>query len=150
LADYYRQIHLFFLLGKEGSELDNYEQQRRHYESLPKSDRLGRLFYYNYANYCKGQEKRTPMFQEFFGKWNRLSVPDEAVRQQFLEGSRPLMKYCNLLTFNLRAICLYATALFDCPWVYFLLEITVFNLMYVYMHRTHERLSQRLSNQLCE
>lgn len=32
LADYYRQIHLFFLLGKDGSELDNYKQQRAHYE----------------------------------------------------------------------------------------------------------------------
>ena len=28
LSDYYRQIHLFFLKGKEGSELDNYAQQR--------------------------------------------------------------------------------------------------------------------------
>ena len=40
LADYYRQIHLFFLLGKEGSELDNYQQQRQIYENLPKGDLL--------------------------------------------------------------------------------------------------------------
>ena len=32
LSDYYRNIHLFFLKGKEGSELDNYEQQRRTHE----------------------------------------------------------------------------------------------------------------------
>lgn len=148
LADYYRQIHLFFLLGKEGSELDNYRQQRAHYESLPKTDRLARVFFYNYANYCKGQEKRTPLFQQFFAKWNALAQPDETVRQQFLAGSRPLMKYCNMLSFNLRAICLYATALNDCPWLYFVFEITVFNLMYVYMHRSHEQLSKRLADQL--
>ena len=148
LADYYRQIHLFFLLGKEGSELDNYRQQRAHYESLPKTDRLARVFFYNYANYCKGQEKRTPLFQQFFAKWNALVQPDETVRQQFLAGSRPLMKYCNMLSFNLRAICLYATALNDCPWLYFVFEITVFNLMYVYMHRSHEQLSKRLADQL--
>jgi hypothetical protein len=58
------------------------------------------------------------------------------------------MKYCNMLSFNLRAICLYATALLDCPWVYFLLEITVFNMMYIYMHRTHEHLSSRCAAQL--
>ena len=148
LADYYRQIHLFFLLGKEGSELDNYRQQRAHYESLPKTDRLARVFFYNYANYCKGQEKRTPLFQQFFAKWNALAQPDETVRQRFLAGSRPLMKYCNMLSFNLRAICLYATALNDCPWLYFVFEITVFNLMYVYMHRSHEQLSKRLADQL--
>ena len=48
LADYYRQIHLFFLLGKEGSELDNYKQQRETYESLPKGDLLARTFYGTY------------------------------------------------------------------------------------------------------
>ena len=137
LADYYRQIHLFFLLGKEGSEFDNYQQQRQHYERLPKNDWLGRIFYYNYANYCKSQERR-------FARWQSLPQPDEALRQRFLSGSRPLMKYCNLLSFNLRAICLYATALLDCPWVYFLLEITVFYVMYIYMHRTHERLCASL------
>jgi len=148
LADYYRQVHLFFLLGREGSELDNYRQQRQHYESLPKSDRLGRLFFYNYANYCRSQEKRTPLFQRFFALWQQQACPDEAVRQQFLQGSRPLMKYCNMLSFNLRAICLYTTALLDCPWMYFVFEITVFNLIYIYMHRTHEHLSAACSASL--
>jgi hypothetical protein len=64
LADYYRQIHLLFIKGKEGSELDNYEQQRKIYENLPKNKWLDRLFYFNYANYCKSQEKRTPKFQK--------------------------------------------------------------------------------------
>lgn len=148
LADYYRQIHLYFLLGEEGSELDNYLQQRRHYESLPKSDWLGRIFFFNYANYCKSQEKRTPLFQKFLNRWKSLSQPNEAVRQEFLTGSRPLMKYCNMLSFNLRAICLYLSALLDSPWVYFVIELTLFNIMYVYMHRTHERLSLQLTEKL--
>ena len=142
LADYYRQIHLFFLLGKEGSELDNYKQQRAHYESLPKSDLLGRTFFFNYANYCKSQEQRTPEFQKFFERWKQN--PSEEVRQKLLVGSRPLMKYTNLLTFNTRAITIYVTCLLNCPWVYPLLEITVFQAMYVYMHKTHERLCAEL------
>lgn len=142
LADYYRQIHLFFLLGKEGSELDNYKQQRATYESLPKSEFLARVFYFNYANYCKSQEKRTPAFQRFFERWKQR--PSEEVRQVFLEGSRPLMKYTNLLTFNARAIIIYVTCLLDCPWVYPLIELVVFQAMYVYMNRTHERLCDSL------
>ena len=142
LADYYRQIHLFFLLGKEGSELDNYQQQRQIYENLPKGDLLARTFYYNYANYCKSQEQRTPHFQRFFSQWKQQ--PSETVRQQLLAGSRPLMKYTNLLTFNARAITIYVTCLLDCPWVYPLVELTVFQAMYVYMHRTHEKLCASL------
>lgn len=142
LADYYRQIHLFFLLGKEGSELDNYQQQRQIYENLPKGDLLARTFYYNYANYCKSQEQRTPHFQRFFSQWKQQ--PSEIVRQQLLAGSRPLMKYTNLLTFNARAITIYVTCLLDCPWVYPLVELTVFQAMYVYMHRTHEKLCASL------
>ena len=144
LADYYRQIHLFFLLGKEGSELDNYQQQRQIYENLPKGDVLARTFYYNYANYCKSQEQRTPNFQRFFAQWKQQ--PSETVRQQLLAGSRPLMKYTNLLTFNARAITIYVTCLLDCPWVYPLVELTVFQAMYVYMHRTHERLCASLKS----
>ncbi len=116
LADYYRQIHLWFLKGKSGSELDTYRQQRDIYEHLPSDkpwyERLfNRAFYYNYANYCKSQEKRTPEFQrlyhemlERYGDAERLP---SGLREDFLQGSRPLMKYTNLLTFNSRAICPY-------------------------------------------
>ncbi len=142
LADYYRQIHLFFLLGKDGSELDNYKQQRATYENLPKSQFLARVFYYNYANYCKSQEQRTPEFQKFFARWKQN--PSEEIREKLLAGSRPLMKYTNLLTFNTRAITIYVTCLLDCPWVYPLVEITVFQAMYMYMHRTHEALCAKL------
>ncbi len=156
LADYYRQIHLFFLMGKEGSELDNYAQQRAVYESLPKKKWLERLFFYNYANYCKSQEKRTPRFQEFFKKYQfMLNEGREAgndltlrIRDQFLTGSRPLMKLTNILTFNVRAITIYVTCLLNIPWVYFLVEIIIMSLIYIYMHRKHENLCQRLTEQL--
>ena len=73
LSDYYRQIHLWFLKGRSGSELDNYEQQRQIYETLPQEGPLlSRLFYkafyFNYANYCKGQEERTPHFQKLYAE----------------------------------------------------------------------------------
>ena len=155
LSDYYRNIHLFFLKGKSGSELDNSEQQRKVFEQM-KADKdwLGCLFFYNYANYCRSQEKRTPKFQRFFQLYNEAQTAEasqqemrEQVRQSFLEGSRPLMKYTNVLTFNTRAICIYITALLNCPWAYFLFEIIVLSILYVHMHRKHETLCEKLSNQ---
>lgn len=155
LSDYYRNIHLFFLKGKSGSELDNSEQQHKVFEQM-KADKdwLGCLFFYNYANYCRSQEKRTPKFQRFFQLYNEAQTAEasqqemrEQVRLSFLEGSRPLMKYTNVLTFNTRAICIYITALLNCPWVYFLFEIIVLSILYVHMHRKHETLCEKLSNQ---
>lgn len=153
LADYYRQIHLFFQKGKSDSEFDNSEQQRAIYESLPEKGAFWpRAFHYNYANYCRRQERVTPRFQKFFAKLQER-YPDmdqmpEDLRQRFLAGSRPLMPHANVLSFNTRAICLYASCLLNCPWAYFLLEITVFNLIYVYMHKHHEQLCMRMMNEL--
>jgi len=156
LSDYYRNIHLFFLKGKSGSELDNSAQQHKVYEEMrEKKDWLGCLFFYNYTNYCRSQEKRTPKFQQFFKKYNeqRAVATDgqtESVRSAFLDGSRPLMKYTNILTFNTRAICIYITALLNCPWVYFLFEIIVMSILYVYvhMHRKHETLCEELTRKM--
>lgn len=105
---------------------------------MDKGDWLKRLFYLNYTSYCRSQERRTPAFQKFFQRFK--SHPDNTVRQQFLEGSRPLMPYTNILTFNTRAICLYVTCLLNCPWLYFIFEITVLQLIYIYMHQRHEKL----------
>lgn len=153
LADYYRQIHLFFLKGKEGSELDNYASQRRIYDGLPKKGAwFARLFYYNYSNYCKSQERRSPAFQTMMNaiteKYRDVSQMPEALRSEFLDGSRPLMKYTNILTFNTRAICIYATCLLGCPWVYMLIEITVLNILYIYMRKKHENLCSAITKKL--
>ena len=152
LADYYRQIHLLFLKGKEGSELDNYAQQRQIYENLPKSKWFDRLFYYNYANYCKSQEKRTPKFQKMMEvikeRYGSVENMPQELKEQFIKGSRPLMKYTNILTFNVRAITLYVTCLLNCPWVYLLVEIIILSIIYIYMHKKHESLCAEITNQI--
>ena len=148
LADYYRQIHLHFLKGAGGGELDSCAKERAIMERLPRQEWFARLYHYCYSNYCKSQEKRTPQFQallhtmkeaEDSGAMSREQR--ERLRKEFLEGSRPLMKYANFLTFNTRAICIYVTFIAGCPYIYLLLEITVFNIVYIYMRRKHEALS---------
>lgn len=154
LADYYRQIHLYFLKGESGSELDNSRRQRDILAALPRREWFARLYHYFYGNYCRSQEKRTPAFQRFFFLWTQAqkSRPGDPrlqqVRQQLLDGSRPLMKYTNLLTFNLRAIVVYATCLLGCPWLYLLFEIVVLTALYVRMHKRHEALCARLGEEM--
>lgn len=152
LSDYYRQIHLFFLKGKEGSELDRSEEQWRLYREQPKGALFFRAFYYNYAKYCATQERRTRNFQLLMTEaTNRYGSPlgmPAALKEEFLAGSRPLMKYTNLLTFNTRAITLYIACLANLPWVYMLFEIIVMNIMYIYMHHEHEQLCARIVSKI--
>lgn len=51
----------------------------------------------------------------------------------------------NFLTFNSRAILIYATCLLDCPWVYLLMEIVVYNVLYITMHTRHEDLCAHMA-----
>lgn len=149
LADYYRQIHLWFLKGKAGSELDTSEKQDAVYRNLPKKGSFwARKFYFNYANYCRSQEKRTPRFQKLYKhllrKYGEIENMPTELKTLFLEDSRKLMPLTNILTFNVRAIAIYITCLADCTWAYLLFEITIMQLLYVYMHRRHEQLCKTL------
>lgn len=153
LADYYRNIHLYFLKGESGSELDNFKKLREEFHSLSwRKDGAWKVFLYFYGNYTRSQEKQTPCFQSFkaevdsrFGK----NIP-LALRQDFRSGSLPLMKYANILTFNTRAIVLYLSLLVGEPWLYPLFECTVMVALCEYMRHTHEALSLTLKEKIAQ
>jgi phosphatidylglycerophosphate synthase len=153
LADYYRQIHLFFLKGVEGSELDNYKQQKKLYEETPwKGNFIWKAFLKTYVNYTKNQEARTPAFQQLREalvlKYGGMDKAPEAFRTRFREGSLPLMPFTNILTFNTRAIVLYLSCLGDMPWFYFVFEIVFMGLLCHYMWYRHERFCKELLREL--
>ena len=150
LADYYRNIHLFYLKGNEGSELDNSRQQRENFRRLPwKGNVWWKLFLFFYSRYTHGQERVTPAFQRLHA-WVKQQYGDripQAFRDDFRRYSLPLMKYTNILTFNTRAIVLYLSVLTAVPYVYFLFEVTVLTAIYCYMHYRHERMCTVLYHQ---
>lgn len=143
LADYYRQIHLYFIKGEAGSELNSYAAEKQTFESLPKKGAFwARAFHYFYMGWCKKQEKNTPEFQRFFARVkshypNAADMP-QAFREAVRRKSLPLMWMTNVLTHNTRATVLYAACLINLPWVYPLFEITVLAILYYYMRYRHE------------
>ena len=151
LADYYRNIHLYFLKGREGSELDNSAQQRRLFREAPWRGHFWfKLFHFFYGNYTHSQEQMTPRFQHFFALVNGKyagNVP-QPLRDEFRKGSLPLMKWANILTFNTRATVLCLSVVAGVPWVYCLFEVTVLNVIFFYMRGRHEGLCGRLAKQL--
>ncbi len=152
LADYYRNIHLFFLKGKKGSELDDSDYVRAEYEKLSfAQDPIYKVFMWFYSNYTSKQEKITPNMQQF-RKLLRSKYGDEAIpsnlREVFREKSKPLMKYTNMLSFNTRVIALFISLFLNLPWLYFIFELVVLNGMLIYMVIKHERICRNFCEQL--
>lgn len=151
LADYYRNIHLYFIKGKSGSELDNSQKLRADFRALTwRKDPVSKTFLYFYGNYTRSQEMQTPAFQRFYaalrGRFGE-QIP-QTLCDDFRRGSLPLMKYANILTFNTRAIVLYVVMLVGQPWLYFVFEVTVMTLIYCYMRSRHEGLCRELTARL--
>lgn len=151
LADYYRNIHLYFLKGESGSELDNSKKLRAEFASLSwKTDAAWKVFLHFYGNYTQSQEQMTPAFQRFKQcideKYAGQPLPQQ-LRADFRKGSLPLIKYANILTFNTRAIVLYVSLLIGMPWIYLVFEVVVMSLLFFYMRSRHESLCRCLLNQ---
>jgi len=151
MADYYRQFHLFFLKGKEGSELDTASQLWEKFHQLSwKRNFWQKLTLAFYTNYTVGQEKRTPWMQRLrrtlAAKYGN-DIP-QSFRDSFRAASKPLMKYTNILSFNWRVITLFTTLFIRQPWIYFVAELTVFNILLVYMIVRHERFCRQLTQRL--
>ena len=153
MADYYRNVHLFFLKGKAGSELDNSTVLKEKHKNLSwKKEPLVKLFETFYWSYTKGQERETPQLQKMLKllseKYQHL--PPNWFCSEFREKSLPLMKYTNMLSFNTRAIALFISLLTDMPWLYFVFELTVLNIMLVYMVGRHENICKSFIRKLSE
>ncbi len=76
----------------------------------------------------------------------------EAISQQFRDAfrakSKPLMKYTNWLSFNIRVLALFVAIFIGMPWVYFAFELTVLNIMLVYMIIRHEHICRHFINDI--
>ncbi|MDR2809596.1 MAG: CDP-alcohol phosphatidyltransferase family protein [Tannerellaceae bacterium] len=151
MADYYRNVHLLFLNGKKGSELSDTISLRKEWEQLSwKKNFLLKLGNTIYLDYTRKQEKQTPQLQRMM-TFIRNEYKDEApewFRKSFREKSLPLMKYTNMLSFNTRVIALFVSLFIHLPWLYFIFELIVLNMMLVYMVVKHERFCAIFAEQL--
>lgn len=131
MADFYRQMHLRAVNGK--SEFEGSAAIR---EKLKQAKGAQKVFQFLYLYYTLFQESLTP---NACGLNNRGELPSG-----FREGSLPLMKWANVQTFNWRSITLAVCLLCGVPWVYFVCELTLGNVILIYMICRHERMCKRL------
>ncbi|MDE6134889.1 MAG: CDP-alcohol phosphatidyltransferase family protein [Muribaculaceae bacterium] len=152
MADYYRQFHLYFLKGEEGSELEVARDLRERLAALSwKHDFWKKLTLTFYTNYTVNQESDTPAMQALRAELRRR-FPDGTIspefRSEFRRRSLPLMKFTNILSFNWRTIALFTSLFLKMPWLYFAFELVVLNSLLIYMVKRHESICRNLTTEL--
>lgn len=151
-ADYYRQFHLYFLKGEEGSELDTASELKKKLAELSwKENFWKKLTLTFYTNYTVNQESNTRAMQELRRELAKR-FPDGRIPQSFRDAFRrkslPLMKYTNILSFNWRTIALFVSLFLMMPWLYFAFELVVLNILMVYMITRHEKICRQFTREL--
>ena len=153
LADYYIQVHLFFLKGEKGSELDNSQRQQEIYDQMPQdAPKYERYFQKPYIDSTKKQEAVTPQFQRLMKKLREKfgssdQIPAE-VREEFRQKSLPVIFWNGLLTFNFRESWLFLFCLLDIPVAHFVFEIVVMGLLWKYVNHRHESFCRQMADKL--
>lgn len=145
LGDYYRNVHLFFIKGKSGSELDHSEQLQKDYDQLSWSKIFGRkLISRSYLNYTKLQESFSKNLQQLLKivheKYPNGAMPEGLVAD-FRKQNKPLMRFTNIIQFNTRVIFLFVWLFINESWLYFMFDIFVLNAFLIYMNRRQEQIS---------
>ena len=153
LADYYIQIHLFFLKGEKGSELDSSEQQQKVYDEMPaEGNRLWKYFLKTYIDYTRKQEHATPEFQKLIAtlreKYGSAGNMPDAIREELHRESKALMPLNAMLTFNFRSGMFFLFCLIDLPVFNFLFEIVCMGLLTYYINRCHEAFCRRVAQKV--
>lgn len=144
MADYYRNVHLFFIKGTSGSELDNSRDLQKEYDQLSWSRDFGmKLVARTYLNYTKQQEFFSPKLQKLLAvvkEKYQNGVPANLVTD-FRAQNKPLMKYTNIVQFNTRVIFLFLWLFLDQSWIYFFFDIFILNPILIYMIVRQEKVS---------
>lgn len=144
MADYYRNVHLFFIKGEQGSELDNVRDLQAEFDTLSwKKNTFSKFVLNGYLGYTRMQENLSPWLQQLLAVIKRYKngLPLPLIRD-FRAQNQPLMKYTNIVQFNTRVIFLFLWIFIDQVWLYFAFDILVLTPILIYMINRQEKVSK--------
>jgi phosphatidylglycerophosphate synthase len=148
-ADYFRNHYLMFVHGKNKSEIEESSNLKKEYNKLNWFKNFFRKFLMRvYFNYTIQQELFSQNIIRLYqlAKKNFIdNIPDE-ISTIYLSLNKPLIKYFNILTTNTRMIILFIALLINRPFFYFLFELTLLNILFIYVVFKHEKNSSAIYN----
>jgi hypothetical protein len=135
-ADYYRNAYLYFVSQRSRGDFDSSAALRSDYQKLNWRDRPWQKFLVMlYLNFTRQQEMISPVLKKLRETVDRLfdeQIP-EWFAAQYRNAAQPAFKFWGVLMTNTRMFLLLAVLLLDRPAWFFLIEITMFNLVLVYL-----------------
>jgi len=135
-ADYYRNAYLYFVSQRSRGDFDSSAALRSDYQAftwreLPRQKLLILL----YLNFTRQQEMISPVLKKLRETVDRLF--DEQIPEWFAAryrtAAQPAFKFWGVLMTNTRMFLLFVVLLVDRPAWFFWIEITMFNLVLVYL-----------------
>ncbi|MDQ3199845.1 MAG: CDP-alcohol phosphatidyltransferase family protein [Verrucomicrobiota bacterium] len=128
VGDYFRNAYLYFAIGQTQAELDSSSALQEEFDRLSWKNHPWKKFLHRlYLNYTKQQEALAPRLSEL--KRVASERKDPTISHAYQEASRPLLRWGNLLATNPRMILLFALLLIGHPVWYFVIELTLLNLV---------------------
>lgn len=136
MIDYYRNAYLQFVAGKSSADANASETVRAAYEATSWRELWKKLSLRNYLNYTRQQEALAPNLLRL-----RLATAGATppwLTEEFRARCKPLVKWCNLLATNTRMLILFAVLLYGRPLCYFAIEVSVLNLLLIFVMWRHD------------
>jgi phosphatidylserine synthase len=146
-ADYYRTTYLYFAKGGLPVDLDSSAALRSDYQELSWRDQpWHKLLLALYLNFTRQQEMLAPNLKRL-REISIRSFPHripEWFSARYQRSARPMFKFWGLLMTNTRMLILFTFLLIGRPVWYFWTEVTVLNLLLVWLIYRQEEMSQSL------
>jgi len=138
-ADYYRNAYLYFVSQRSRGDFDSSAALQSDYQTLTWREGPWQKFLLAlYLNFARQQEMISPALKRFRETVDSLfceQIP-EWLSAQFWNAAQPAFKFWGVLMTNTRMFLLFAVLLLDRPAWFFWVEISVFNLLLIYLlHR---------------
>jgi phosphatidylglycerophosphate synthase len=135
--DYFRNAYLQFVAGKRNADANSSDTVRAAYDAVSWRKPWRKLALRNYLNYARQQELLAPSLLQL-----RLATRAEVphwLSLDFRARCLPLVKWCNCLATNPRMVLLFAVLSLGQPAWYFAAEVTLLNLIFIYVLVQHDR-----------
>ncbi len=155
VADYSRNLYVYYVLDINKSEIEDSSLLIEKYNKLSwKKDFFQKIFQRVYLNYTLQQELVVPKMKKLYLYAKELygeNIPNW-LASKYKELHKPLIKWYNILTSNTRIIVLFIGLFLGYPTIFWIFEITVLNLLLIYVIIKHNKncdyLTSMMNNKL--
>jgi phosphatidylglycerophosphate synthase len=148
-ADYYRNFYLFFVQGKNKGEIDDLSKLKKEYRDISWTKNFTHKFLMRvYINYTYQQIMFSKEIIRLYhlAKSNFPEIIPLQLSALYRQLNKPLIKYFNILTTNTRMIFLFIVLIIQQPLWYFLFEVSLLNILLLYVIIRHEKNSTIIYN----